>query len=998
MNGVLYLLLLAVAGNWQPATGSRPLMASVLEQAGATREPSEYAALTMDRGVTGLWTQRSPLRDADVPYREMKYYAASRFDSILDGINREITAKLTWKRRAGSSVYNSNTFPAGHSFYPYKSIQNGVEILRLLYDGKDGKIYDATAGQKSTLFTKSAGAGKARFAGVNTELFFSDGVDNQKWLFPGPWLANTSVTPGTLINVGAEPGTMQMALGGITLPIVAWASNGAQVTLFVDPNQVPRSFPNLAGASVAFSGFGGAIFLNGNSYPVESILSTNLGIFRITLAHAATARTSDSGSGSTGNGTTGGSAPSFSTTQFALTADSGQQWKCYGPAIEKWGLEVPATPPTLTPINGTRYWQPNTSVGAYYSIPDSNGNVQVNFIAEKTGATYPRWSPLNVSPNPAATMDGTAVWLNLGPPGTWQATTAYVLYAYSNSGGLSVILDSNGNLQWAFGGGTSGATVPTWATTVGSPTTDGGVTWRCLGPGAILASATVEYSYSTHGIDGSVSTAAPLSAIMGGILGPMNPQAPTLTTIGAITIIGAVVPANDTQIDQVWIWRTAQGQPTLVLEDQIPVDGVVSAFSYFEQGVTDTSISGGGALIPFQPAPIASTNNPPPVGMTAPIYHLGRIWAIYKNTVIRSGGPDTLTGNGNTAFAPLSFTPLQEQPIRLLPTITSVGPGMLVWGRANIYIILGEGTATNPFKPAALYQQGGGILNYDAVTQIGSTFYGFGNTALVGGNLIGKAFAIDPGAGYVEYGFPIGDQFSSVTTGAGGRIPNSGAPLGYLYNPASTYVTWAELGSGDTALYVADGAVGWFRYSPVASPESGFLWSPRAVIVGGTSAVQGVETQPGVTQLLIAPASSGPILFRDSSVSTDWSSGAPVAYPSYDVKGCIQLCLSGEVAEIAHVHVVSLPQGARPFVGLLFGEILASTAAPFAWYERTSAEPPNLKASSSVYSDRYTMLSKGVTPKCLFFQLGMDYGTQAFPDETLMFSIFGAKYAERRQQ
>jgi hypothetical protein len=28
----------------------------------------------------------------------------------------------------------------------------------------------------------------------------------------------------------------------------------------------------------------------------------------------------------------------------------------------------------------------------------------------------------------------------------------------------------------------------------------------------------------------------------------------------------------------------------------------------------------------------------------------------------------------------------------------------------------------------------------------------------------------------------------------------------------------------------------------------------------------------------------------------------------------------------------------------------------------------------------------------------MDYGTQNFPDETLMFSVYGAKYAERRQQ
>jgi len=467
--------------------------------------------------------------------------------------------------------------------------------------------------------------------------------------------------------------------------------------------------------------------------------------------------------------------------------------------------------------------------------------------------------------------------------------------------------------------------------------------------------------------------------------------------------------------------------------------------------------------------PQGDQNNPPPLGATAPFYHLGRMWLIFENTVICSGGPNVLVGNGNTSFAPLNSFPIAEQPIRLTSTITSEGPALLIWGRANRYIILGNGTASNPFQSAALYAAGGGVLSYDAVSQRGSTFYTFGATALVGGKLVGKVLSMDPGAGEIEMGFPIGDQFQNVTTGAGGQNPNTGVPLGYLYNPANTFVTWAELGSGDTALYVADGAVGWFRCAPVASPESGFVWSLRAVIEGGTSAVQCVETEPGVWQLLLGPSGvaagegsvannvltwtggpqftsgmvggtitlttstgstpvavsgftdathlvlgssfpptpvavswsipqNGPVLFRDSTVNADWEAGGYTSYPSYDVKGCIQLCLSGEVGEIAHVHVVSQPQGARPQVGLLFGEILATTAAPFAWYSRTCSEPPNLPESSSAYSDRYTMLSKGVTPKCLFFQLGTDYGTQNVPDELLMFSVYGAKYAERRQQ
>jgi hypothetical protein len=938
----------------------------------------------MDRAITGLWTQRSPLRDADVPYLYGKFYSASRFDSLIDGINRELTARLTAARRPGNSPYNTNTFPGINSFYPYKSIRNGSEIIRVLADGKDGNIYDATAGQKSTLFAKTTGAGKARFLGLNTELFFTDGVDLEKWLYPGPWQASTNISPGTLINVGAEPGTIQMALGGISLPLVAYQSSGSAIILYVNPESVPDNFANLVGAQMTFNGTG-ISYLDGHTYSVATIYSSTNGCFGITLAKSIVQLTTIPGTASTGSGITGSSVPTFSTTQFGVTSDAGQQWKCYGSAVKKWGLENPLTI-SITETGGPSFWYPSLTVFQYFTILDLNGNMQVVITptgSALTGTTYPLFA--QQAPTPILTVDGAIQWENAGVLGNWAASTQF---GGNVAGKTSIIVDSNGNLQYAGTGvaATSGSTQPTWATNFGATTTDGGITWINCGGGTIISTGSWTFGYSTHSIDGSVSTSSSTLTIQGGIIG--SPFAAGFGMQTLFQLRGTIVA--DSQIDQIWIWRTAQGQSTLVLEDQFPADILTSggtALFLYNANIPDTSLTGGGSLDATIPAPIASSNNPPPAGMISPVYNLGRVWAILNNTVVYSGGPDTITGNGNTAFAPLSSVPFPEQPIRLVP-ITIANGGLLVIGTSNCYVILGTGTASNPFYTTT-YMAGVGILNYDALDVVGSTLY------MVTTKL--KAVSLDPSAGYVEYGFPIGDQFKNVTTGTGAQTP-TGAPVGALYSPSSTYVTWAEISSGDTAVYVADGAVGWFRYSPVASPESGFLWSPRAVIVGGTSAVQAVETSPGITQLLIGPATSGPILFRDSTVNADWSAGAYAAYPSYDIKGNIVLCQSGEVAEIAHIGIKSIAVGTRPAVGLLLGEIAPSTAVPFDWLVPSSNDPPDLPASTTLYSDRYTALQNGVCPKCDNFQLAIDYGTQNVPDETLMFSVYGAKHAERRQQ
>lgn len=62
-------------------------------------------------------------------------------------------------------------------------------------------------------------------------------------------------------------------------------------------------------------------------------------------------------------------------------------------------------------------------------------------------------------------------------PTGWQANTNYPNAGYA-------IVDSNGNMQSVTTPGTSGATVPTWNTSIGGTTVDGTVTWTNLGLGS----------------------------------------------------------------------------------------------------------------------------------------------------------------------------------------------------------------------------------------------------------------------------------------------------------------------------------------------------------------------------------------------------------------------------------------------------------------------------------------------------------------------------------
>lgn len=969
-------------------------MPSPLTQAGAIAEPSEYATLAMDRQFSGLFTQCSAFSGAPVPWVQIKFYGAARIDKMIDGLNREISQKLTDVRAPGSSVWNENVFPEIASFYSWSYIQNGMQVVRVLVDclsaGSYGEIFDASNNGKLGLYAKSRASGAARFLGVNTELFFTDGVEQKKVIATAKvWKANTLYNAGDLIP--DTNGNLQQAFSSpLVLDIAAVQYFSRKVPLEITQRHwvriVTKEPMDLAtNSSALLAGLTTATFLNGATVNDIAPVGASGYVFqgRVSVSHADYPQAADTGT-VTGysidaGGTTGPTQPTWSTAPQGLTVEGTPgtlTWMNFGYPVKDWGLTAAVWPGASNYLNTKGnvsqlydtelFWRANWAFAQYQVVIDANGQYQQQIgVGGLSGFLEPTWS----TALGGATQDGECFWLNIGQPIGWLANFLYTQRQV-------VIVDTNGNLQWFQATGTTGAFQPTWATTLGATTTDNTITWTCLGPGAVLAAGSYQYTWAFHSIDGSVSTSAPANVVVvNGVLGE---------SLGYAMIVSGPTPADlgytadqASQIDQVWVFRTAVNQGDPLLLAQFPVSDTNTGGWSYEDYLSD------GALIPEIIAPDAEANDPPQVGMTAPVYYQQRVWAIFENTVVYSGGPDTLVGNGNTAFPPLNEIPFASQPVRLVPVLVQDG-GLIVLTTDGIRIILGKGTPSDPYYTGD-YLELVSVLNYNAVSVFYNQIFVMESNGKV--SALAIEYPFNPQTGYSEVGFPIGDQFKRVTTGGENAA---------LFAPASTYVSWNPNSSEDTGMYVSDGAGHWFRMSIINPPESGMLWSPLRSIVGGASAVQSIETAPGVHNLLIGPATSGPILMRDTTDAIFTDDGTP--YASWDIKGNIVLCSSGETAEVAHIALKSAAVGTRPQVSLLMDEIEPSEQTPFNNLPISSTDPPNLRASRSYFSDRYSALQNGEAPLCDNFQLKVDYGMQNFADELLMFAIYGAKHAERKQQ
>lgn len=491
-------------------------MITPFQVAGADKtKPTPYAAIYTDRAFTGLWTQRSPLRDAATPYLYEKFYSAARYDSLIGGANVELTNRLTLKRRPGHNVYNSFSFPAGNRAYEFRTISSaGQQVIHVMLDTAS-IIYDATppsigGSGHVALFTKSAGSTKTQFQGVGNTLYFGDGVDQKKWIGAviGAWSATTSFAAGAQII--DSNGNMQLCIGiGSQISNVFNISNPPpffRQTLTISLGALTNPF-NVADF-VQFTGLTNATWLNGTG-----IDCTGTGTSSFTANNGVGPNgveiypnwPSEADTGicytTTRTGVSGGSAPTWSTLRGSYTVDGTLLWQNIGPALQNWGGAGPTTAPTVANAVGSASvpaWAASTFYSPTLLLLDSNSNIQVLSTGGTTGAAQPAWG-VGVG---TTTADGSAVWTCEGGS-AWPATTSvnagqYIAAFWTQTITIKEPTFQNGGRGVQFQtytytinyfdffvcvqAGITGSAQPAWNSGLASQVSDGTAIWQNAGP------------------------------------------------------------------------------------------------------------------------------------------------------------------------------------------------------------------------------------------------------------------------------------------------------------------------------------------------------------------------------------------------------------------------------------------------------------------------------------------------------------------------------------
>ena len=690
---------------------------------------------------------------------------------------------VTWRCKGQLGLWVPGT--TWNVFSPiYDPDSNGIYVA--FFGGTSGSVRPKFVPTFNTHTTDSGGV-EWQYIGP-PQLWFPTTLYNSFWEFPNemvcepilPTLANLStVTQPIFVQTANDatvghtnnPGTSGSGYSPpwAISPGLQTADNELLWTCLGSKNWAPTA--SYAGWAPGSSSFSAIVDGNGNfqvcittgtsqnntpynGWQKSHSFVTN-SIIAVQNSASATGWTAFKNNGATG--TSGSSEPTWNFTLSSTTTDAGVTWTSLGPTTA-----------------GTPVW------------------------GQKYGATM---------------ADGSAAWVNCGTASTstWVTNTQWFLPGSGFAppqpsapyGGASVI--GSAFVQFTTASGLSGGSAPSWATTVGNTTADGSgsLVWTCEAPYNSSTFSLVwfkgfyyAFSFKSRLANDFWNTntppghAAPLGTPTGALTGGISTSSPsasvTGSNVGAVNTITGL-GSTDPQVDTIEIYRSADGGGVgnmfwlTDIPNPQPVGGNAQPWS-FDDYLPSAPIGIFPGLNNLIPAPIDDENDPPPAGFR-PLcskLHFARIFGAVGNTVFFSGGPDVLTGNPNEAFNPVDEFPFQSTVTTLIHT-----PAGLICPTTTDFECIFGGPSTGSFFDTTVLP-GTGMFSPNAWDLHGGEIYFLSTDS--------QFWIFNPQTQLARLGFPVGKQLAA-------------------YDSATAYVTIHESGT-DNAIYVGDGASGWFRLNP----------------------------------------------------------------------------------------------------------------------------------------------------------------------------------------
>ena len=410
---------------------------------GQSAKPTRYSSLWTETWSSGIWTNRNPLRSGPTTHNEAKYYGP-RNDCFWDGLNIEISQRLTCVRRPGQSVYNSRTFAAVDAFYEFRLFNTNTETIKVMADTATA-LYDGTGpATQNLVWTKSAGASQTFMQYVANILYFGNGVDQKKWIQnPVSWTANTKYLPDGFQTFVIDPNGNIEQLIQCIIPVTNIQVSSDVLTVVFD-----RPVVNYlsVGLNINFQNLVNATFLN--NYNPNNQLITISNVSGSTIQAPLNANNygpaADTGQCYVVEGGTpysGNTQPTWNTTVGGTTTDNVALWVNRGPTIENIGIVGPTQQSLGVKVNtNTNAWADTTYYSILNSIIDTNGNLQQTTTSGLSGYYGSGGNPAWATVLGGTTADGTVVWTltELAANLVWAANTNY------SDGALVVATPTNG--------------------------------------------------------------------------------------------------------------------------------------------------------------------------------------------------------------------------------------------------------------------------------------------------------------------------------------------------------------------------------------------------------------------------------------------------------------------------------------------------------------------------------------------------------------------------